>query len=265
MSKTIKPQQGVVYECYKGYTDAGSDRVRVGQKFVWDGDDDGTQYVFDKASGKGTSVFVPKDKFASYFCPAAEQAEQTETTPKFKVGDKVKIASGSEWLASGWVDDHNPADTIGRITEISKGYLGITVKWSNGNSNSYNECDLVLAKQSSYIDITEKIKNMTIQAITVSSTEQIKELAKVSFLKDQIESAFPHLFVKHKVGNRYKHEDGNRYILTGENQHIALTNLRTGMVESRTIRIDSFNDITTDEFKQLCHDTDKLTLIKERQ
>ena len=106
---------------------------------------------------------------------------------------------------------------------------------------------------------------MTVSAITVSSLEQIKELAKVSFLKDQIEAAFPHMFITNKVGNRYKHEDGNRYILTGENSHVALTNLRTGIIESRTVRVDSFDDITTDEFNQLCCDTDKLTLIKERQ
>ena len=106
---------------------------------------------------------------------------------------------------------------------------------------------------------------MTVSAITVSSLEQIKELAKVSFLKDQIEAAFPQLFVTHKVGNRYKHEDGNRYILTGENQHVALVNLKTGMVESRTICIDNFDEITADEFEQLCYDTDKLRLIKERQ
>ena len=37
MSKAIKPKQGVVYECYKGFVDSGSDRVRTGQKFVWDG------------------------------------------------------------------------------------------------------------------------------------------------------------------------------------------------------------------------------------
>ncbi len=266
MSKAIKPQQGVVYECYKGYKDAGMDRVRIGQKFVWDGDDNGSQYVFDKASGKGVSVFVPKDKFASYFCPAADQSEtkpKPKSESKFKVGDKVKIANDSEWYEPG--NKFNPIDTVGEITQISKGYLGINVEWDDEITNSYNECDLVLAKQESYIDVTEKIKNMTIQAITVSSTEQIKELAKVSFLKDQIESAFPHLFVTHKVGNRYKHEDGNRYILTGENSHVALTNLRTGMVESHTIRTNSFDNITVDEFKQLCLDTDKLTLIKERQ
>ena len=97
----------------------------------------------------------------------------------------------------------------------------------------------------------------------VSSLEQIKELAKVSFLKDQIESDFPELFITHKVGNRYKHEDENQYILTGENSSVALTNLTTGMIESHTIRVDNMNNITSDEFKQLCADTDKLQLISK--
>jgi hypothetical protein len=102
------------------------------------------------------------------------------------------------------------------------------------------------------------------KAIVVSSLEQIKELAKVSFLKDQIESEFPELFITHKVGNRYKHSDGTRYILTGENSSVALTNLKTGMIESSTVRVDNFNKITVDEFSELCRDYKELTLIKER-
>ena len=263
MSTTIKPKQGVVYECYKGYIDSGLDRVRVGQKFVWDGDDDGSQYCLEKASGRGVCVLVPKDKFASYFCPADEQPKQSKTYREVLVGDKVMISTDSIYYRQ---DDYaNPINTVGTITEVKGGDLGIVVKWDDETSNSYNARDLVVAEQESYIDVTEKIKNMTIQAITVSSTEQIKELAKVSFLKDQIEAAFPHLFITHKVGNRYKHEDGNRYILTGENSHVALTNLKTGMIESRTVHVDSFDNITADEFKQLCLDTNKLTLIKERQ
>lgn len=261
MSKAIKPQQGVVYECYKGFTDAVGDRARKGQKFVWDGETrSGGVYVFEKASGRGTEIYVPGDEFTSHFCPASEQSLTSST---LKVGDKVKIAKDSEWYNSGIPE--NPINTVGEIYQMSDGYLGIFVEWSNGTSNSYNPEDLVLAEKESYIDVTEKIENMMIQAITISSTDQIKELAKVSFLKDQIEAAFPHLFITHKVGNRYKHEDGNRYILTGENGHVALTNLRTGIIESKTVRVDSFDDITTDEFNQLCCDTDKLTLIKERQ
>ena len=153
MSKTIKPKQGVVYECYKGFVDSGLDRVRVGQKFVWDGDDNRSQYVLDKASGRGISVLVPKDKFASYFIPLAE-AEQTES--KFKVGDKVMISDDSIWYDQG---NNNPANTEGIITEIKDEDLGIIVEWSNGETNSYNDRDLLLvtgkAKPKSYLDGVE--------------------------------------------------------------------------------------------------------------
>jgi hypothetical protein len=67
MSKAIKPKHGVIYECYKSYTDLGGDRVRVGQKFVWDGGKDISHIVLDKASGRGWSIVVPEGKFASYF------------------------------------------------------------------------------------------------------------------------------------------------------------------------------------------------------
>ena len=272
MSKTIKPKQGVVYECYKGFVDSGLDRVRVGQKFVWDGDDYGSTYVFDKASGRGMSVLVPKDKFASYFIPSAEQTES-----KFKVGDKVILSDDSQWHS--WTDFSNPANTEGIITEIKDEDLGLIVKWSNDEINSYNNRDLLLvtgkAKSKSYIDGVEdkdsnqlKLKNMNINlsAIAITDLEQIKAIAElIPSVKEQIMAQYPQLFkpeVKHKVGNRYEHSDGNTYILTGEKGHVALTNLNTGMVESRTISVDDYNNITADEFKTLCDDTEKLELIE---
>jgi hypothetical protein len=264
----IKPKQGVVYECYKGFTDEFGDRARVGQKFILEDDqpqeliDFNGYYVMQKSSGRGTSIAAPISNFASYFIPAAGQDEQTET--KFKVGDKVRIVKSSDWY--GVEGDWNPIDTDGIIKEIKDEDLGIIVRWANDEINSYNERDLVLvgAEQKSYID-DNQLKQYSMKAIVVSSLEQIKELAKVSFLKDQIESEFPELFVTHKVGNRYKHSDGNRYILTGENSHVALTNLKTGMIESHTVRVDNFDKITADEFSELCRDYKELTLIKERQ
>ena len=259
----IKAKHGVVYECYKGFTDEFGDRARVGQKFILEDDqpqeliDFNGYYVMSKASGRGTQIAAPIDNFASYFIPAAGQDEQTET--EFKVGDRVKIKPSSEYYGTATA---NPAHIDGVITKIEDEYLGIFVDWDNETSNSYNDYDLVLAKQESYID-DNQLNQYSMKAIVVSSLEQIKELAKVSFLKDQIESEFPELFVTHKVGNRYKHSDGNRYILTGENSHVALTNLTTGMIESHTIRVDNMNNITADEFKQLCADTDKLTLISK--
>ena len=272
MSKTIKPKQGVVYECYKGYVDAGNDRVRTGQKFVWGGDEHSSQYVLDKASGRGISVLVPKDKFASYFIPSAEK-----TASKFKVGDKVILSDDSQWHS--WTDFSNPANTEGIITEIKDEDLGLIVKWSNDETNSYNKRDLVLvtgkAKPKSYIDGVEnkdskKLKenhmNINLNAIAITDLEQIKAIAElIPSVKEQIMAQYPQLFepeVKHKVGNRYEHSDGNTYILTGEKGHVALTNLNTGMVESRTISVDDYNNITADEFEGLCDDTEKLELIE---
>jgi hypothetical protein len=263
MSKTIRPKQGVVYECYKGFTDIGGDRCRTGQKFIWDGETKASDiYVLEKASGRGMEMYVRGEQFASYFIPSAEQDKQTETESKFKIGDKVMISDDSSWLS--WSDFSNPANTVGIVTEIKDEDLGIIVKWSNDEKNSYNDRDLVLAEQESYID-DNQLKQYSMKAIVVSNIEQIKELAKVSFLKDQIESQFPELFITHKVGNRYKHSDGNRYILTGENSSVALTNLKTGRVESSTVRVNNFDKITVDEFSELCEDYKELTLIKERQ
>jgi hypothetical protein len=258
MSKAIKPQKGIVYECYKGFTDFNGDRCRAGQKFVYWDDYGPNGYLMDKASGRGIDIVISKDKFAAHFCPSAEQTES-----KFKVGDRVRIDENSCWYDQG---NSNPINTDGVITDFIDEDLGIMVNWSNGETNSYNERDLILvgAEQESYID-DNQLKQYSMKAIVVSSLEQIKELAQVSFLKDQIESEFPELFVKHKVGNRYKHSDGNRYILTGENSHIALTNLKTGRIESSTVRVDNFDKITADEFSELCRDYKELTLIKERQ
>ena len=273
MSKAIKPKQGVVYECYKGYTDSGFDRVRVGQKFVWDGDDNGVQYAFDKASGRGMCVLVPKDKFASYFIPSAEQ-----TKSKFKVGDTVIISDDSMWYNQG---NNNPANVEGVITEINNEDLGIVVKWPNDTSNSYNTKDLLLitgkAKPKSYLDgvenkdskqLKENNMNLNLSAIAITDLEQIKAIAElIPSVKEQIMAQYPQLFetettVKHKVGNRYEHSDGQTYMLTGENGHVALANLNTGMIESRTVSVEDYNNITADEFEGLCDDTEELELIE---
>jgi len=276
MSTAIKPKQGVVYECYKGFTDQYGDRCRVGQKFIYDGDDkssaENEYYCLEKASGRGVRIVVPLDKFHSYFIPAAEQTES-----KFKVGDKVIISDDSQWHS--WTEWNNPANTEGEITEIRDEDLGIIVKWSNGETNSYNERDLLLvtgkAKSKSYIDGVEnkdskKLKennmNINLSAIAITDLDQIKAIAElIPSVKEQIMAQYPQLFepeVTHKVGNRYEHSDGNTYLLTGEHSHVALVNLNTGMVESRTIAIDDYNNITADEFEMLCDDTEELELIK---
>lgn len=262
MSTTIKPKEGVIYECYKGFTDRYGDYCRVGQKFTWQSENDDYtvtgDYVFEKASGRGVNIAVPTDKFQAHFIPV--QAEGN-----FKVGDTVKIKEDSRFYNQGSENPKNKVGTIKSLTE--KGGLPIKVQWGEYIWNTYEADDLELAEEESYIDVTEKITNMTIQAITVSSKEQIKELASISFLKDQIEAAFPELFTTHKVGNRYKHEDGNRYILIGGrvSNQVALVNLKTGEMESYKVEVADRNKITESEFKQLCLDTNRLTLIKERQ
>ena len=275
MSKTIRPKQGVVYECYKGFTDVGGDRCRTGQKFVWNGDTKASDiYVLEKASGRGMEMYVRGEQFASYFIPSAEQ---TETESKFKIGDKVMISDDSSWLS--WSDFSNPANTVGTVTEIKDEDLGIIVKWSTDETNSYNDRDLLLvtgkAKSKSYIDGVEdkdskKLKennmNINLSAIAITDLEQIKQIAElIPSVKEQIMAQYPQLFepeVTHKVGNRYEHSDGNTYILTGEHGHVALTNLSTGMVESRTVQVDDYQNITADEFEELCDDTDELELIE---
>ena len=276
MSTAIKPKQGVVYECYKGFVDHYGDRCRTGQKFTYDGDngmaEENEYYTLDKASGRGIQIAVPLDKFAAHFIPAAEQ---TET--KFKVGDKVMISDDSQWHS--WTEFSNPANTEGIITEIKDEDLGIIVKWSTDETNSYNDRDLVLvtgkAKPKSYIDGVEdkdskKLKennmNINLNAIAITDLEQIKAIAElIPSVKEQIMAQYPQLFepeVTHKVGNRYEHSDGQTYILAGEKNHVALVNLNTGMIESRTISVDDYNNITADEFEGLCDDTEELELIE---
>jgi hypothetical protein len=197
MSKTIKPKQGIVYECYKGFVDQYGDRCRTGQKFTYDGDDresaTNEYYTLDKASGRGVKIAIPLDKFASHFIPVAEQ---TETESKFKIGDKVMISDDSQWHS--WTDFSNPANTEGIIKEIKDEDLGIIVRWANDETNSYNDRDLILwkAKPKSYLDGVEnkdskKLKennmNINLSAIAITDLEQIKAIAElIPSVKEQI-------------------------------------------------------------------------------
>ena len=132
MSKSIKPKQGIVYECYKGFTDTAGDRCRVGQKFTWNGEIKPSGiYTFEKVSGRGLEIYVREENFASHFIPSAEQ---TET--EFKTGDVVRIAKSSDYYDEG---DCNPINIDGVIVDFMDEDLGIIVKWSNGESNSYNK------------------------------------------------------------------------------------------------------------------------------
>lgn len=83
MSEKIKPQQGVTYECYKGFTDHYGDRCRSGQKFIWSKDDRdypySGYYVMEKVSGRGVNIAVPVDKFSSFFIPVNVENESNDS------------------------------------------------------------------------------------------------------------------------------------------------------------------------------------------
>ena len=277
MSTKIKPQVGVVYECYKGFTDSHGDRCRVGQKFIFKGDEesyvkniDGEGYYYmNKASGRGTQIEVHEDKFASHFCPTnANEWIKQEEYITFKVGDKVMIDESSEYYG----DDcsANPKDTIGIISEILfddvESGLGIIVDWSTGQVNSYNECDLKLAKQKSYID-SDKNKplkqQVMINAIAITDPEQIKALAiAIPSIKPQLQAQFPDLFITHKAGNRYENVDsGEEYILAHESDAVALVNLSTGTITSNTVRVDDIDNITADEFARMVNNPSDYELL----
>ena len=70
MKKTkIKPQRGVTYECYMGYTDRIGTRVRRKRKYVLLSENSISDYYMIGASGRGFLVAVTRDKFTSHFVP----------------------------------------------------------------------------------------------------------------------------------------------------------------------------------------------------
>ncbi len=77
------PKEGVVYECYRGFTDDDGDRARRGQKFVLSHvyHDSKGRVLMGKASGRGIGILTTKDEFAKYFCPAAV-AEKENAAPQ---------------------------------------------------------------------------------------------------------------------------------------------------------------------------------------
>jgi len=62
-----KPQRGVTYECYMGFTDDLGVRVRRGRHYIFIKDRFETFYYMYTASGKGYAIAIPKDKFESHF------------------------------------------------------------------------------------------------------------------------------------------------------------------------------------------------------
>lgn len=76
---------------------------------------------------------------------------------QFKVGDKVKIATTSQYYTGGV--SHNPRDTKGTIIEVN-GTSGFKyrVEWNATTRNSYRDGDLVPFKQPKEKDMAGKEK-----------------------------------------------------------------------------------------------------------
>ena len=66
---TIKPQRGITYECYMGFTDKMGTRARRGRRYVYLSDSFTDFFFMFTVSDKGIAVAVDKDKFASHFIP----------------------------------------------------------------------------------------------------------------------------------------------------------------------------------------------------
>ena len=247
-----KFKHDVVYECYKSFTDYTGDRARKGQRFkLRDYIADGN-IIFEKASGRGMNIMFEEETAHQYLCPVLE------TTPEFKVGDIVKIATTSEYYQDGNVRG-NPVNTEGKIFEIYDYDLGIRVQWDNDYHNSYNSVDLELAKQPSYIHTEEKIINhskpnnpkVMINAIAITDVEQIKALCEaIPSIKSQVQAMYPELFETHKAGNTYLDELGEAYILATESGAVALVDLGTGKI-GKTVHVNDVNNITSDEMKRV--------------
>jgi hypothetical protein len=252
-----KFKHDVVYRCYKSFTDHTGDRARKGQRFKLRGYNNG-DIMFKKASGRGTDIIFREETAHQYLCPAPT------LTDGFKVGDRVKIATTSEFYK--YNSNGNPRDTEGVISEIEEGYLdiylGIYVKWDNGRYNTYNSEDLELAKQPSYIHTEEKIINhskpknqkVMINAIAITDVEQIKALCEaIPSIKEQVQAMYPELFEEeeqHRAGNKYIDELGEVYILATEQGAVALVDLLTGKI-GKTVHVDNVNDITWDEMERV--------------
>jgi hypothetical protein len=71
MSKKIvlKPQRGITYECYMGYTDRMGTRVRRGNRYAVLSEGLRDDYYMISISGRGFGIAVPKAKFVSHFIP----------------------------------------------------------------------------------------------------------------------------------------------------------------------------------------------------
>jgi hypothetical protein len=110
---------------------------------------------------------------------------------KFKIGDTVQIAAGSEYHTPD--DDSNPIDTDGVITQIQVWDLGISVRWDNGWDNSYNEEDLEFSTTQTTNMSTQKtmktaVRNTADNLLTANNTVTTLEI------KNQLRKTQPNFY-----------------------------------------------------------------------
>lgn len=66
---TFKPQPGITYECYMGYTDRMGKRVRRGTKYYYIQDSFRDFWYMFTVSGRGVAAAIDKGKFEKHFIP----------------------------------------------------------------------------------------------------------------------------------------------------------------------------------------------------
>lgn len=68
-TKTIRPQRGITYECYRGFTDRMGARARRGRRYVFLSDSFTGDFFMFTVSGRGLAIAVNKKKFTAHFIP----------------------------------------------------------------------------------------------------------------------------------------------------------------------------------------------------
>jgi hypothetical protein len=92
----------------------------------------------------------------------------------FKVGDKVTLNPESCWTED---DEYNPLNIEGVITNINNvSLLSLTVKWSNGADNSYQECDLTNVEEAP-TSINLSKKKIWVADLTEDQKKRIQDVA----------------------------------------------------------------------------------------
>ena len=67
--KIIRPQRGITYECYRGFTDRMGARARRGRRYCFLSNSFTEYFFMFTISDRGLAVAVDKKKFAAHFIP----------------------------------------------------------------------------------------------------------------------------------------------------------------------------------------------------